>query len=162
MATHSSVLTWRIPGTVEPGGLPSIGWHRVRQDWSDLAAAAYKVWLEGLRTSWVLLVCSSCLWFDSRYCRYWVLVLKGLVGLHTTVQLQLLQHYWLGHKLGLLWYWMVCLGNKQILSFLRFQPRTTFQTLLLTMMATPFLLRDSCPRVDIMVIWVKFTHSSPF
>ena len=40
MATHSSVLAWRIPGTVEPGGLPSMGLHRVRQDWSDLAAAA--------------------------------------------------------------------------------------------------------------------------
>ena len=40
MATHSSVLTWRIPGTGEPGGLLSIGSHRVRQDWSDLAAAA--------------------------------------------------------------------------------------------------------------------------
>ena len=40
MATHSSVLTWRIPGTVEPGGLPSMGSHRVRHDWSDLAAAA--------------------------------------------------------------------------------------------------------------------------
>ena len=37
MATHSSVLAWRIPGT-EPGGLPSIGLHRVRHDWSDLAA----------------------------------------------------------------------------------------------------------------------------
>ena len=42
-----------------------------------------------------------------------VLVLKGLVGLHRTVQLQLLQHYWLGLRLGLLWYWMVCLGNEQ-------------------------------------------------
>ena len=39
MATHSSVLTWRIPGTGEPGGLPSMGSHRVRHDWSDLAAA---------------------------------------------------------------------------------------------------------------------------
>ena len=40
MGTHSSVLTWRIPGTGEPGGLPSMGSHRVRHDWSDLAAAA--------------------------------------------------------------------------------------------------------------------------
>ena len=45
--------------------------------------------------------------------RNWVLVLKSLVGLHRTVQLQLLQHYWLGPRLGLLWYWMVCLGNEQ-------------------------------------------------
>ena len=40
MATHSSVLAWRIPGTGEPGGLPSMGSHRVSHDWSDLAAAA--------------------------------------------------------------------------------------------------------------------------
>ena len=40
MATHSSVLPWRIPGTGEPGGLPSMGLHRVGHDWSDLAAAA--------------------------------------------------------------------------------------------------------------------------
>ena len=37
MATHSSVLAWRIPGTVEPGGLLSMGSHRVRHNWSDLA-----------------------------------------------------------------------------------------------------------------------------
>ena len=40
MATQSSILAWRIPGTGEPGGLPSMGSHRVRHDWSDLAAAA--------------------------------------------------------------------------------------------------------------------------
>ena len=40
MATHSSVLAWRTPGTGEPGGLPSMGSHRVGHDWSDLAAAA--------------------------------------------------------------------------------------------------------------------------
>ena len=40
MATHSSVLAWRISGTGEPGGLPSMESHRVRHDWSDLAAAA--------------------------------------------------------------------------------------------------------------------------
>ena len=39
MATHSSVLAWRIPGTGKPGGLLSMGSHRVGQDWSDLAAA---------------------------------------------------------------------------------------------------------------------------
>ena len=37
MATHSSVLAWRIPGMEEPGGLPSMGSHRVGHDWSDLA-----------------------------------------------------------------------------------------------------------------------------
>ena len=44
MATHSSVLAWRIPGTGEPGGLPSVGSHRVRHDWSDLAAAAGEIY----------------------------------------------------------------------------------------------------------------------
>ena len=40
MATHSSILAWRIPGMGEPGGLPSMGSHRVGHDWSDLAVAA--------------------------------------------------------------------------------------------------------------------------
>ena len=40
MTTHSSVLARRIPGTGESGGLPSMGSHRVRHDWSSLAAAA--------------------------------------------------------------------------------------------------------------------------
>ena len=42
MATHSSILAWRIPGIEEPGGLPSVGSHRVRHNWSNLAAAAEK------------------------------------------------------------------------------------------------------------------------
>ena len=53
MATHSSVLAWRIPGTEEPRGLPSMGSHRVGHDWSDLAVAGvvvmhtkYKVWVQ--------------------------------------------------------------------------------------------------------------------
>ena len=58
MATHSSVLAWRIPGTGEPGGLPSMGSHRVGHDRRDLAAAAagrrsaLSTWEQGLfRTS---------------------------------------------------------------------------------------------------------------
>ena len=43
MATHCSILAWRIPGTGEPGRLPSMGPHRIRHDWSDLAAAAAAV-----------------------------------------------------------------------------------------------------------------------
>ena len=39
MATHSSVLAWRIPGMGEPDGLLSVGSHRVGHDWSDLAGA---------------------------------------------------------------------------------------------------------------------------
>ena len=49
MATHSSTLAWRIPGTGEPGGLPSMGLHRVRHDWSDLAAATAYIIFDHLR-----------------------------------------------------------------------------------------------------------------
>ena len=43
MATPSSVLAWRIPGTGEPCGLSSVGSHRVRHDWNDLAAVASSI-----------------------------------------------------------------------------------------------------------------------
>ena len=42
MATHSSALAWRIPGTGQPDGLPSMGSHRVGHNWSDLAAGSVK------------------------------------------------------------------------------------------------------------------------
>ena len=75
-----------------------------------------------------------------------MLVLKGL---HRIIQLQLLQHYWKGHRLGLPWYWMACLGNEQRL-FCRFWDCTQALHfgLLLTMMATLLLLRDSCPQIE--------------
>ena len=41
MATHSNIIAWRIPGMAEPGGLPSMGSHRVGHDWSEAAAAEY-------------------------------------------------------------------------------------------------------------------------
>ena len=47
MATHSSVLAWRIPRMGELGGLPSMGSHRVGHNWSDLAAAAAAVFHVG-------------------------------------------------------------------------------------------------------------------
>jgi len=94
---------------------------------------------------------------------FWMLVLKGLVGLHRTVQLQLLQCYWLGHRLGLLWYWMVCLGNRD--------HSVVFEIASKYCISDSFVDHDGysiSPKgflptvVDIMVIWVKFTHSSPF
>ena len=88
MSLHGESQGW------EPGGLPSMGSHRVGHDWSDLAAAAAAAAHIMKRISFLG-------------------VLKDLVGLHRTIQLQLLQHYWLVHRLGLLWYWMVCLGNEQ-------------------------------------------------
>ena len=77
-----------------------------------------------------------------------VLVLEGLIGLHRTIQLQLLQHYWLGHRLGLLWYWIICLGNQQRLfcCFWDCIRVLHFRLFCVTMMTTPFLLRDSCPQ----------------
>ena len=53
MATHSSVLAWRIPGTGEPGGLPSMGLHGVRHDWNDLAAAVcFHFLIQSLTWEW--------------------------------------------------------------------------------------------------------------
>ena len=102
-----------------------------------------------------------------------MLVLEGLLGLHRTVPLQLLQHYWSGHEgevaescptlcdpmdcslpgssgqdidldyHDIQWF---ALETEIILSFLRLHPSTAFRTLLLTMRATPFHLRDSCPQ----------------
>ena len=54
MATHSSVLAWRIPGKAELGGLPSVGSHRVGHDRSDLAAAAATVL--SLFNSWGIII----------------------------------------------------------------------------------------------------------
>ena len=75
MATHSSVLAWRIPGMGEPGGLPSMGSHRVGHDWSDLAAAAaaivsldlmFHVFSDGylrlVLNFWTSLTCDYLLW----------------------------------------------------------------------------------------------------
>ena len=95
---------------------------------------------------------------------FFVCVVEGLVGLHRTVQLQLLRHYWLGHRLGLLWYWIVCLGNAQR-SFCHFEIASNY------CISDSFVDYDgysisskgfSPTVVDTMVIWVKFTHSSPF
>ena len=78
MATHSSILAWRIPGTGEPVGLPSMGLHRVGHDWSDLAAAAVSpdsmspapLWVSSpglLRYNWHVTFVSlrhTMCWFD--------------------------------------------------------------------------------------------------
>ena len=86
-----------------------------------------------------------------------VLVLKGLVGLHRTVQLQLLQRYWLGHRLRLLWYWMVCIENKQR-SFCRFWDCIQVLHFGLFVDHDGFSISSEgfLPAVvDIMVIWVN-------
>ena len=90
MATHSSALAWRIPGTGEPGGLLSMGLHRVRHDWSNLAAVGSS------RGNW------SPLKFDLWCCcpdlthLAWVVLLieaaapaDGLLWVHFSRQLQI-------------------------------------------------------------------------
>ena len=62
MATHSSVLAWRIPGTGEPGGLPSMGLRRVGHDRSDLAAAAALKRLLPCHSFTASLKCDFWLW----------------------------------------------------------------------------------------------------
>ena len=58
-----------------------------------------------------ILLYSSPLWWKRHL--FFILVLEDLVFLHRALWLQLLQHWWLGHRLGLLWYWVVCLWNEQ-------------------------------------------------
>ena len=105
--------------------------------------------------SWLPTFAFPYLWWKGHL--FWVLVLEGLVGLHRTVQLQPLQHYWFGHRVGLLWYWMVCLGIEQrsfccfwdctqVLHFRIFFSRHLLLSILLTLVATPVLLRDSRPQ----------------
>ena len=76
-----------------------------------------------------------------------VLVLDDLVGLHRTIQLQLLLHYWSGHRLGLLWYWMVCLENEQR-SFCCFWDwiQVLHSVLFCWLYDYSISLRDSCPQ----------------
>ena len=74
MAPHSSVLAWRIPGMGEPGGLPSMGSHRVGHDWSDLAAVLVThfnvnhVWL--FSTLWTV-ACQAPLFMGFSRPEYW-------------------------------------------------------------------------------------------
>ena len=64
---------------------------------------------------WVSLTTYFCIPvpYDEKGHLFLVLVLEDVVSLPRDVQLQLLWHLWLGHKLGLLWYWIVCLGREQ-------------------------------------------------
>ena len=86
MATHSNILVWRIPETEEPGGLQSMGLHRIEHDWSDLvAAAAYSLYANFLKSfyhKWMLN------FIKSFFCMYWddhmVFVLQFVNVLYNT------------------------------------------------------------------------------
>ena len=107
-----------------------------------------------------LLLYSSHLWWKAHL--FLLLVLEGLIGLHRTIQLQLLQHYWSGHRLGLPWYWMVCRGTNRDHS-------VVFESASKYYISKSFVDYDGysisskglLPTVvDIMVIWIEFTHPS--
>ena len=109
-----------------------------------------------------LLLHSSPLWWKGHL--FWALLLEGLVGLQRTIQLQLLQHYWLGHRLGLLWCWMICLGNEPR-SFCHFWDCTQVLhfRLLSDYEGYSISSKGFLPTVvDIMVIWIKFAHPVHF
>ena len=95
-----------------------------------------------LGISWFLLLYPIP--YDEKDSFFWSFS-SNVTGLHKTSQLQPLWHQRLEHRLGLLWCWMFCLGKKQIiLSFLRLHPSSIFWTLLLTVRATSFILRNFC------------------
>ena len=76
-----------------------------------------------------------------------MLVLKGLVGLYRTVQLQLLQRYWLGYIFDYCDIeWLALETNRDYSVVFETTSKNCIRTLFLTMMATPFLLRDSYPQ----------------
>ena len=75
MATHSSVLAWRIAGTGEPGGLPSMGSHRVGHDWSDLAAAAAAA---VTKKTWHYIILEKKGLFLIKYLLKWLSILKKI------------------------------------------------------------------------------------
>ena len=128
MATHSSVLAWRIPGMGEPGRLPSMGSHRVGHDWSNLAVVA---WFSVLpRIGWTILTLIFCvvvvwgcvMWrFSWAECPRWYSHTSGscclvLTGAPLNCQCKnlyvastwrgYLTAWWLGSETGLLHKWV--------------------------------------------------------
>ena len=102
MATHSSVHAWIIPGTGEPGGLPSMGSHRVGHDWSDLAAAAAvtSVWDECNCTVVWAFFGIAFLWDWNENCPS--PVLWPLLSFPNLLSAALSQHHLLGFEIVLL------------------------------------------------------------
>ena len=100
MATHSSVLAWRIPGMGEPGGLPSMGSHRVGHDWSDLAAAAAVLSVEWMNHSRISSDILSIAWSQVVNILHLVLPLKNSVRCHFGPQLARWRTLRIGLKLS--------------------------------------------------------------
>ena len=127
MASHSSILAWRIPGMGEPGGLPSMGSHRVIHDWSDLAAAAageikgFNVYINKSHT--------YVLWFHKREYDYLIwssLILKCLFSVFFSSSKELLFN-WLRNNLA----WSFNLWKKLLLKlFLKFLDKNFWTNIL--------------------------------
>ena len=78
-------------------------------------------------------------------------------------KITLLQHHWLGHRLGLLWYWMVCLGIRNHSVVFEIASKYCISDSFVDYDGYSISSKGFLPTVvDTMVIWVKFTHSSPF
>ena len=108
-----------------------------------------------------LLLHSSPLWWKGHL--FLVLVLESLVSLHRTVHLQHLQHYWSRHRYGLLWYWVVCLGNRDHSLVFEISSKYCISDFLVDCDGYSISSNGFLPTVvDTTVIWVKFTHSSSF
>ena len=102
--------------------------------------------------------------YDEKDIFFLLLVLEHLIDLHRTVQLQLLQHQWLGQRFGLLWYWMVWLETNQDDSVIFTVTRKyCISDSFVDYEGYSISSMGFLPTVvDIMVIWIKFTHSHPF
>ena len=109
-----------------------------------------------------LLLHSSPLWWKGHL--FWVLVLEGIVGLHSTIQLQLLQHCWLGHILD---YhdieWFALEVNRDHSVIFEIASKYCISDSFVDYDDYSISSKEFLPTVvDIMVIWIKFTHSGPF
>ena len=112
-----------------------------------------------------LLLHSSPLYWKGHL--FWVLVLKGLVGLHRTIQLQLLQHYWLGYRLGAVYYfnieWFALETNRDHFVVFEIASKYCISNSFVDQDGYSISSEGFLPAIlDIMVIWVKFTHSSDY
>ena len=95
---------------------------------------------------------------------FMVLALESVIGLHRAIQLQLLWHQWLGYRFGLLWYWMVCLGNKgrSLCCFWDCTQVLHFGVFCWLWGLIHFFSGILATVVHVMIIWIKSTHSHPF
>ena len=144
MATHSSVLAWRIPGMGEPGGLPSVGSHRVGHDWSDLAAAAaVTIYNIQLKTSMGIFFLPP----SDVYVRSSLYLLYTLIKLYYTKALS-------DQALSLALDWILLLQRPRILG--SFRSATTFQKSWerrMELEESTFLTSDYTTKLVIETVW---------